>query len=154
MNQPYFIFLCRVKAKIKIKWLQRNIYLQQFSMHWENIFQTGKIETILKDIHQIVSDTLVCTFFNKNLLLVKIFMHLWFGKALEQKTSIPSDTCHGFPQNFCFIDINMQQDVRQNDEKKEAFSWLVLVYEKQNTAVFKPSKYEMSKSCVCLYIRK
>lgn len=43
---------------------------------------------------------------------------------------------------------------RQNDEKKEAFPWLVLVYEKQNTAVFKPSKYEMSKSCMCLYIRK
>lgn len=74
MNQPYFTFLSTVKAKIKVKWLERNIYLQQFSMHWENISQTGKIGTILKDIPQRVSDTLVCTSFNKNLLLVKMSM--------------------------------------------------------------------------------
>lgn len=107
MNQPYFIFLSRGKAKIKVKWLKKNIYLQQFSMHGENIFHMGKIETILKDIHQRVSDMLVCTSFNKNLLRVKMSMLQWFGAVVEQKMSIPLDMWHGLPQNFWFIAINM-----------------------------------------------
>lgn len=118
MNQPYLIFLSRVKAKIKVKQLEKNIYLQQFSMHWENTFQTGKIEAILKDIHQRVSDTLVCTPFNKNLLLVKMSMLKWSGEAVEQKISIPLDMWHGFLQNFWFIAINVYT---QHDKKKEAF---------------------------------